>query len=206
MVTSDGRMKQVVDEAFAAIAGIPSEHDSELRRIAFERVLDALLGDAAPNGVNGEAPTARATALNAPETSSEVLDDSYATEEQRAWAVAQSLQIEIDEARDLFDVGAAEPVLQMGSKRLSAQKSAATREIALLICSARTALGLDTGTDHIREAADQHSRLDPPNFMKTLTAMEQIVLRGSPKSHNRLVRLRVIGVEEARQLAAKLTA
>lgn len=198
-VRSD-ELKAIVDDAWAATETL-SGCEPDVRQVAFERLLTHLLaGDR-----NGASPTIGTVESNGRQgASAEPLDGSYATEEQRAWAIAQSFQIGIDEVRDLFDLSDVEPVLQVSSKRLSKQKSVATREIVLLVCGARTALGLDTGTDHIRAAAEQHGRIDLSNFMRTLGAMDQIALRGSPGSGNRLVRLKGIGVEAARGLASKL--
>lgn len=199
MATNTEDLQGLIRQARDAAAELLSE-DPALGQIAFREILDHLLSERQPSPTNGGAvPTA------SPAAATSDIDDGYATEEQRAWAVAQSFQIGIDEARDLFDLGDAEPVLQVGSKRLSKQKSAATREIVLLVCGARTALGFDTGTEHIREAAERHGRLDLPNFMRTLGAMDQIALRGSPGSGNRLVRLKGIGIEASRDLASKLT-
>ena len=191
-VRSD-ELKAMVDDAWAATETL-SGCEPDVRQVAFERLLTHLLSGDRGGESNG-----------LPGASAEPLDGSYATEEQRAWAVAQSLQIGIDEVRDLFDLSEAEPVLQISGKQLRRRDSAATREIVLLVCGARTALGLDTGTEHIREAAEQLDRLDLPSFMRTLDTMEQIALRGSPGSGNRLVRLKAIGVEAARDLASKLT-
>ncbi len=200
MAASTDGLKELVQQAQDAAAEL-LKADPELGRIAFREILGHLLRELQlTEQANG---AAAAIASSADVESS--IDETYATEEQRAWAVAQSFNIDIHEARDLFDLSGPDPMLQVHSKSLAKQRSTATREIALLVCGARTALGLDTGTDHIRVAAERHNRLDPPNFMKTLGAMKQIVVRGSPGSHNRLVRLKVTGVEKARELAAQLT-
>ena len=204
-VRSD-ELKTIVDDAWAATEALGGCEQPEVRQVAFDRLLTHLLSSRPSSSGSDAAATADAVASNGRQSgSSEPLDASYATEEQRAWAVAQFFGVELDEARDLFDLHDAEPTLQVGSNRLSGKKSSATREIVLLVCGGRTALGLDTGTDHVRDAVERHSRLDPPNFMKTLGAMDQIALRGSPGSRNRLVRLKAVGVEAARELASKLT-
>lgn len=195
MVTSDGRMKQVVDEAFAAIAGIPSEHDSELRRIAFERVLDALLGDGESNGA-AATPTEAVPAA--------AIDDGFATESQRTQAIAGYLRIKQDEASDLFDVSEMEPRLQVSSQKLAPAKSQATKQITLLVAAARDALGLRTGTADIRTAADDQRKYDKNNFTRTMQEIEEVALRGKPGSRNREIRLRLVGTEAARQLAQEL--
>ncbi len=199
MATSTEDLQGLIRQARDAAAELLSE-DSALGQIAFREILGHLLSERQSAATSEDA--APAVSLAAARSN---IDDAFATEEQRVWAVAQFFQIGIDEVRDLFDLGDAEPFLQVGNKQLNKQKSAATREIVLLVGGARTALGLDTGTEYIREAAERHSRLDLPNFMRTLGAMEQIALRGSPGSGNRLVRLKAIGVEASRELASKLT-
>lgn len=195
MVTSDSRMKQVVDEAFAAIAGIPSEQDSDLRRIAFERVLDALLGDAVSNG-------AKATSTAAvPATA---IDDGFATESQRTQAIAGYLRIAQEGASDLFDVSEIEPRLQVSSQKLASTKSQATKQITLLVAAARDALGLRTGTADIRTAVDDLRKYDKNNFTRTMQGIEEVALRGKPGSRNREIRLRLVGTEAARQIAQEL--
>ena len=199
MATNTEDLQGLIRQAHDAAAELLSE-DSALGQIAFREILGHLLSERQPSPTNGgAAPTV------SPAAATSDIDGGFATEEQRARVVAQSFQIGIDEARDLFDLSGAEPVLRVSGKQLSKQNSAATREIALLVCGARAALELDTGTDHIREAAERHGRLDPPNFMRTLGAMDQIALRGSPGSGNRLVRLKAIGIEASRELASKLT-
>lgn len=74
----------------------------------------------------------------------------------------------------------------------------------MLVAAGRAALGLDTGSRHIREAVEAHRKLDAPNFGSTLTNMEEIALRGRPGAKNRLVRLRANGVDSARRLAAQI--
>ena len=198
MVTSTDELREAVGQAQTAVATL-LEQDRPLGQIAFREVLQHLLA-----GLND----ADAAAASAPARGSDThgdIDDTYATPEQRAAAIARYLHIQPDEVEDLFDVSELEPLLRMSSKNLSTSKSAATREIALLVLAGRTAMALDTGTHHIRDAAERHHRLDPANFIKTLGAMETVGLRGAPESPNRLVRLKVVGIEAARELAARLT-
>ena len=131
-------------------------------------------------------------------------DGSYADAGQRADSISRFLNIDPAKALDLFDLEESDPQLQVHSKSIPAGKADGTRAIALLICSARTALALETTTRHVREAVDRYNRHDAPNFMKTLTAMSELAVRGKPQSRNRVIRLRVIGEEAARDLAASL--
>ena len=202
MVTSTDELQEAVGQAQTAVATL-LEQDRPLGQIAFREVLQHLL--AGLNGVDASAVAAAAPAPARGSSTQSDIDDTYATPEQRAAAIARYLHIQPDEVEDLFDVSELEPLLRMSSKNLSTSKSAATREIALLVLAGRTAMALDTGTHHIRDAAERHHRLDPANFIKTLEAMETVGLRGAPESPNRLVRLKVVGIEAARKLAAKLT-
>ena len=106
--------------------------------------------------------------------------------------------------RELFDLSGNEPKLVLPSRKLANGKAAAVREVALLVCGVRTAVGLETGTQHIRAAADTLGKLDPANFMKTLDSMPEIAVLGRRGSSNRAIRMKVTGAEAARPLAQRL--
>ena len=74
MVTSTDDLKGLVGRARDAVAGLDPQTDSDLRPIAFERILEALHRDttsAPSNAGNGR-----------PATSARLIDDTFATEEQ----------------------------------------------------------------------------------------------------------------------------
>ena len=202
MSESSSILKGIVAEAEEIVASIK---DEEMRRIAFGPVLERLLSENGANGeraaaaVNGRPGDARATG-----TADEPVDGSYANAEQRADSISHFLSIDPAKALDLFNLEGGDPEIQVPSKGIPAGKAAGTRAIALLVCSVRTALGIETTTRHVREAVDRYGRYDAPNFMKTLTAMSEIAVRGKPHSDNRVIRLRVIGEEAARDLVASL--
>lgn len=195
-----GRLGELVAQARDA-ASVLGEEDRELRSIAFERVLDHLLGN---GGGNGSAPpTAAAEAASEPDD--DPIDGVLATEQQRVDAAARYFDIAPAEVRELFDLSNGEPRLVLHSNKLPKGKAEAVREIALLVCGVRTAVGLDTGSQHIRRASDDFNKLDR-NFMTVLGEMDMIAVLGKPGSKNRLVRMRVIGAEAARPLAQRLVA
>ena len=199
MTTDAGsRLGELVAQARDAVSVLGDE-DTELRRIAFERVLDHLLG----NG-NGVVPQTPATET-ATEPDDEPIDGALATEQQRVDAAARYFDIAPAEVRELFDLSNGEPRLVLHSNKLPRGKAEAVREIALLVCGVRTAVGLDTGSQHIRRASDDFNKLDR-NFMTVLGEMDMIAVLGKPGSKNRLVRMRVIGAEAARPLAQRLVA
>lgn len=183
------QMKELIQVAREAVADF-KEDDADLRRIAFERILDHMLAGA-PDG---------ASASNgAPED-----DWPPRTKSRRAGLVGLYLEIDPERAAELFDLSGREPLLRLQPAQVPDAKTAATRLIALLVAGARAALGLDTTTAHIRDALEDHETLDSANFANTLSAMEEIVLLGEPGQHNRVVRLKATGVDEAKKRAARL--
>ena len=172
--------------------------DADLRRVAFERVLDHLLknGDSI---ATGEHATARPVQAPVPGA-----DGVFADEQQRVDAIARYFEVKPEEVAHIFNTKTEEPVLQVHSGGLADSRAEAAREIALLVGGARTALGLETSTFHIRSAADNYGRLDTGNFMKTLGAMSEISVLGRHGSPNRVVRMKVHGAERARTLAQRL--
>lgn len=197
-VRSD-ELKAMVDDAWAATETL-SGCAPDVRQVAFERLLTHLLtGDRGGVPIAGSDSTSNGMAAVAVEPP----DASYATEEQRAEAIGRYFDVAPEEARDLFDLGQADPALRVTAKKLPKSRAEAVRTIALLVCGARTALGMETGTADIRAAADEYQKSDS-NFMVNLTETPGLAVRGKARSKNRLVRMRVIGMEEARSLAASL--
>ena len=200
MTTEAGsRLGELVAQAREA-ASVLTDDDKDLRPIAFERVLEHLLGngDTRSEGAPQVTPSAGPTP--------DPVDSILATEQQRVDAAARYFDIDPDQVRELFDLSGNEPKLVLPSRKLANGKAAAVREITLLVCGVRTAVGLDTGTQHIRQAADDFNKLDPANFMTTISGMDQIAVLGKPGSPNRLIRMRAIGAEKARPLAQRLVA
>lgn len=203
MTTDAGsRLGQLVAQARDAASVLEKEEDKELRRIAFERVLDHLLGN---GGGNGSAPSLPAVEA-ATEPDDDPIDGVLATEQQRVDAAARYFDIDPAEVRELFDLSGDEPALVMNSTNLPKEKAEASREIALLVCGVRTAVGLETGSQAIRDVVEAYGKLNSRHFMETLSGMTELAVLGKPGSKNRLVRMRVIGAEAARPLAQRLVA
>lgn len=173
--------------------------DDERKRIAFDRVLDHLL-KAADNNQAEEArlPSRPVNVARPP------VDSAFASEQQRIDAMAEYFGIDPEQVTDIFDVSGEEPGLIIRSNQLPSAQATATRHIALLITGARTALGRDTDTEHLREVADTYSKLNSSNFMTTLSKMSELSLLGKRGSQKRLVRMKVRGAEEAGELAKQL--
>lgn len=194
------RLSRIVADAWTATAPVASEVDRATRQAAFTLVLETMLQNGAePSG----APDGWAAELHG-DAGRDPLDDAFATETQRADAIAEYLGIVSERVAGMYDIGDATPKLRVKSAYLSEQPADATREIALLVTAARAALGLETGTRNIRETALAHRRFDDEAFDPTLAQMTEISLRGASESVNRRVRLRGTGVEAARELAQQL--
>ena len=193
LVSTTEQLTEIVERVRSATEPLSGD-THRLREIAFEKLLDYELA-------NGGAGNGAATSASA--SSDDQLDTSYSSPQMRADAIARYFGIDSEEAQDIFDLRADIPVLAVPSNRIDETKSAAVRQIALLVCGARTALGIETGSAHIRESAEAYDKADS-NFMSYLTSFDKIAVRGKKSSKNRLVRMRVIGAEEAREVARKL--
>ena len=105
-------MSKLVAEAWDATNVVAEQVDPATREAAFRLILEALLRNGEPS-----APPA-STHESAGTTSAQnddVLDTGYATSDQRAYAIADYLNISYDDALDLYDVDSAEPVLHVQS-------------------------------------------------------------------------------------------
>ena len=197
-------VKELADLVATAREATAELDDADLRRTAFERVLDHLLR----NGDDKELQYASVGSAPRSETSdaaaADFADEVFADEQQRVDEVSRYFKIEPEDVGHIFDLSSDEPELAIHSSKLDAQKSPAVREICLLVAGARTALGQDTATSHIKSAADHYGRLDTGNFMKTLSAMPEISVLGKPGSPNRVVRMKALGAEMSQAVAQRL--
>ena len=200
------RLRRIVADAWDATSPVADQVDLETRQSAFRLLLEAMLQNGyepapeEPPAVDETPPTDQW-----PETDDWSIDRAFATEVQRTDAVAMSLGLEYDEAQSLYDLSGPDPRLRVDPAKLAADRQSALREITLLVCVGRGAVGLDSGTRHVREAAAAHQRPVPVgDFNACMESIPDIVLRGHSDSDNRLVRLRGTGVEAARDLAQRL--
>lgn len=197
-------VKELAELVAAAREATAELEDADLRRTAFERVLDHLLRNGEDKESQGASVGAAPRRAVPDAASADYADQVFADEQQRVDVVARYFKIEPDDVGHIFDLSSEEPELAIHTSKLDAQKSLAVREIGLLIAGARTALGQDTATSHIKSAADQYGRLDAGDFMKTLGAMSEISVLGRPGSPNRVVRMKALGAEMSQTLAQRL--
>ncbi len=193
MPTATKDLADLVHQAQEATEGL----DDELRTVAFERVLDHLLGAA---GNHRTAGTGSQGQKAGKAKRAEAADGILASEQQRIDALARYFKIEPEDVSHVFDAAEDEPKLAIPVSRLAKAKSHATREIVLLVTGAFTALGLDTTTKGIRRVADDYGKLDRPSFMTTLTNLDEVSVLGRPRSPNRIIRMKAVGAEAVRSL------
>jgi hypothetical protein len=164
--------------------------------LAFREVLRSLLA-----GVQTEEP--RPFAATQSDTSR---PHSGGPTSPRMAQVAVRLGVSEPLLADVFSIEDDALTLHVSSGRISATKSKATREIALLVVAARQASGIDeswTAVNHVRDTLAQYSRYDTSNFAKYLRETDDVFnLRGKPVQHLRLTRP---GWEAAAALAQSLT-
>lgn len=198
MATSGEKMREIVESATAAVRGLSSAEDAELRRIAFERVLDHLLdgGLASLAESNGSAPADRRA------DGGERLPS---TEQQRGELLSEYLGIDAALVRDAIDLTDGEPVLHLPVHLLPKNKAPATKMIAVVLTAVRGKVGLETTTQDIRDAVEAHGRLDKTNFASTLAGMPELIVLGEPGRTDRLVRLRSAGSARAREYLSPLS-
>lgn len=197
MPTSTKELESLVIKAQEATRSL----DDDLRGIAFERVLNHLLGSCtSPDAV---APIRQASPGET-DAVAEVADSVLGGEQQRIDALARYFKMSPDKVKLIFDVSEEQPGIVLESKRLAKPKAHGTQEITLLVTGARTALGLPTTTTEIRKVADNYDRLDSSNFTAALGKMPGVSVLGKPGSQNRIVRMKVTGAEAAQALAQRI--
>ena len=202
MATQPNEMKDVVAALWEATSPL-AEKDAPagLRERTFERLLEDHLahtrtaGPIESNGIDGTTDRVE----------SEAPDSSLVELEQRIDAVADRLRIDAAAVENIFDLTGERPKLAIHSSKLPSGNRAGQRQIALLICSAHAALGLETGSSDIRAAAEGLDLLDR-NFMSNLAGFDEFAIRGKKGSPNRQVRLKGSGWEAVWRLVQELTA
>ena len=199
-------MAAIVREAWAATELLGTLTEQPTRESAFMLVLEAMLRGGSDEGgsVGASANGSQIAPAESQPPGVAEEDDLYSTPDLRIDGISNYLEIERESVDVLFDVGAREPSLQLQRHQLSNRAKTATREIALLILGARTALGLDTSLNDIREVVKRYRKYDGSNFAAALKSGSEFAVLGQPRSSHRTVRLRGGGMAAARELAKRL--
>lgn len=128
MLSSTKELRSLVSKAQEATKDL----DNDLRRVAFERVLNHLL----ENRTAGAAVQNRDASSEITETINNKADGVLADEQQRIDALARYFKISPEEVRYIFDTSEEQPKLMLATKYLAKAKAHATQEITLLIAGA----------------------------------------------------------------------
>lgn len=120
-------------------------------------------------------------------------------------ALARRLDIDPVDLADLYavtDDGTLD--VQVPSSKLPDQKAAATKELALLVCAGRQAIGEQaTAGATIRDVCNQYGKLDAPNFAATMKDADHLWIIAGP-ARDKTYRLRNPGWEEAKKVVERL--
>ena len=191
-------LRALVAEAWAVTDVVADQVNPSTREAAFKLVLEAMLRDGGPNHAPGGEPELESEPQNGVGEVRTATDLGY--------SLADMFGISPDDVPNLFEVADGEPKLVLDHRKLSRESATATRELTLLVCAARDALRLSTSTTLVRSVAEDYNRLDSSNFMSTLRSMDEVAVRGRPRSRDGTLRLRKVGVDAARELAQRLVA
>lgn len=185
-------VKNVLAAATKAVddANVPQE----LRSLAFERAIDLLSRSSAPlPAALGGLPSGTETGTPPSHPAESPLN-----------RVATRLRLQRDAVEAVYTDDGAEVEVSVPTDRLSAKKSTATREIALLVAAARQANGEEyTPSEAIRTVAQDYDRFDGPNFASALNEMKGTFLAtGTPR--NRSFKLTKPGWKAATDLVTRI--
>lgn len=194
-VGSGNGMRALVSEAWAATDVVADKVGPSTREAAFKLVLEAMLRD------DPTPPSAPPASSNG--AADEPIDGAYATPQQRAEAIGSYLGLPLAEVCELYDVSHSAPQLRSARGIETGTDEQIRLRVALLVCAGRTAVGLDTGTEHVRRAVLQivGADIDPSPVLEDA---QEFSLRGGADSPNRLVRLTGWGLGVARDAAQAL--
>jgi hypothetical protein len=170
-----------------------AEVPAELEEVAFAKAIELRSGTVRRTDVGAS--------VSQEASRRDMSDDSDALDR-----IAGRLGMPRSEIEDIYNEDANGDIeIIVGAGKLSDSSSAATREIALLLCVGRQGSGKEdwTPADAIRKACDDYRKLDSPNFSSTIKGMEDVfTFRGSTRK--RELRVARPGWERATGLAKRL--
>jgi hypothetical protein len=166
----------------------------DLRVMAFSKAFDSLSGGLpAPSATSGSPAVPTAT-----------MDSRIGSE---LGLIAEKLAIDAEATEATFDLDEGQLRLTVPARKFNAQKSRATKEIALLVAAGRQAAKLDERTEVrvIREVVSEYGKLDSANFAATVREMdEEFIISGS--GQQRRVKVNRAGFERAAELIKEIHA
>jgi hypothetical protein len=186
--------EEILRAAHEAVKG--AKLPGSLEVPAFEKAVDLL---AAQVGL------AVAPAAPPPDTGAPPGSEDQGGEKSLA-QVASTLKLKPDLVGEVFHIDKGELKLTPAASKFESAKSAATKEIALLVAAGRQAGGWDedwTTTANIRQVCDDYGKYDTANFSTTILDMGD-VFSFSGTGQSRKVKVNRKGKEQAAKLVKKL--
>jgi hypothetical protein len=185
------RIAELLWEVAEAVAklGVPDD----LRAAAFQKAVDLITSPVQP------APAGRPLAGKEP---AGAISDT----EDPIHRVAAKLRLDPELVGEVFHVDEDGTVrLSFGPSKLDRYKSAATKQIALVLAAARQGSGQEEWTDTgaIREVTQEFGKFDPPNFASAITELADF-FGFSGAGRSRRVRLNRAGYEEAARIVERI--
>lgn len=194
-VPDEGKMVNATDVLRAAKeaveqAGIPDD----LRATAFEKAIDLVSGSIALT--NGKGSDHR---------SSPHLETPGSEQDSALLRLARKLKLDAELVGDIFHEEDGELRVVVGAGKLNRGKKGATQQLALLVCAARQAIGVEefTSFDRVRKIAEEYRRYDRANFARSLNEMmDEFSFRGTARQ--REIKVSRPGWEAAARLVTQL--
>lgn len=118
--------------------------------------------------------------------------------------LATRLQLTRDAVESVYTVDGDGVQISVDPRRIGPSKSAATRELALLVAAQRQAAGEEqTSVDEIRTVTIEFGKYDPPNFSSSINELRgAFLVKGPPRQ--RLLKLTRTGWAQAADLVREL--
>jgi hypothetical protein len=192
--------KSVADILAEAISAVnDAQVPAELKEAAFAKAVDVIMArrtvetDAAMGTVTPSHTTAAARAVSAPAAGDLV------------GLVAARLRLNREAVGEVFDVTDGRLNVIVSTRKLAAGKAPATKQLALLVATARQGADIEewTDADEIRRFVEEYKRYDSANFAATLKEMDDI-FRVKQSGRKISVKLSRPGWDRAAELINKL--
>lgn len=170
-------LTEVVKDAGRVVseAGLPDD----LRRPAFERILDVLLADrgVAERDLAGSGAATEVAQPGRSAGSAASTPEGSPTGRPRPLdRIARRAGLDAAEVREVYRLDGDRVSLVVGDRKIDRNKSAGSRQITLLVAGGRQAAELEEWTDlaRAREICSLYGRLDTKNYAATIKSMADV--------------------------------
>jgi hypothetical protein len=186
-----GKAVEMVQEA-----NVPSD----LRAVAFAKIVDALVAGSAGATVPGAASGAIASSSN-------IRQSSQSSGEDPIPALAVKLGLDEATLREVYEWSEGELRLILAPARFAGSRASAAQQIALLVAAGRQLSGVDaewTQAEVVRRVVQDYGKFDSSNFAGSMKAMgDDFAVKGT--GAQRSFKITRLGIEHAKQLLLQVT-